>query len=120
MTRVSDAVGAYGERRAVEYLTNQAGMAVLDRNWRCSDGEVDIVARDGPDLVFVEVKTRRGDGFGAPEEAVVAAKVRRLRRLASAWLAERSVRPREVRFDVVSVRRPRRGPARVEHIRGAF
>jgi putative endonuclease len=120
MTRASDGVGAYGERRAVEYLTNEAGMRVLDRNWRCSDGEIDIVARDGDDLVFVEVKTRRGPGFGAPAEAVVAEKARRLRRLALRWLAEGTLHPREVRFDVVSVLRPARGPARIEHLRGAF
>jgi putative endonuclease len=120
MTRASDGVGAYGERRAAEYLTSEAGMHVLDRNWRCPDGEVDIIARDGADLVFVEVKTRRGDGFGPPAEAVVAEKRRRLRRLAARWLADRSISPREVRFDVVSVVRPPRGPARIDHLRGAF
>jgi putative endonuclease len=123
MTRTSDGVGAYGERRAVAYLINDAGMRVLDRNWRCAEGELDIVARDGDDLVFVEVKTRRGEGFGAPAEAVIAEKVRRLRRLAAQWLAESTLRQPlrgEIRFDVVSVRRPRSGPARVEHIRGAF
>jgi putative endonuclease len=120
MTRASNGVGAYGERRAVEYLINDAGMRVLDRNWRCADGEIDIVARDGDDLVFVEVKTRRGEGFGAPAEAVIEEKVRRLRRLAAQWLATSEVRPREIRFDVVSVRRPRTGPAQVEHVRAAF
>jgi putative endonuclease len=120
MTRASNGVGAYGERRAVEYLVHEAGMVVLARNWRCADGEIDIVARDGSDLVFVEVKTRRDRRFGPPEEAVVVAKRRRLRRLALQWLAESGVRPREIRFDVVSVLRPRRGPAHVEHLRAAF
>jgi putative endonuclease len=120
MTRASNGVGAYGERRAVDYLTNEAGMRVLERNWRCPEGEVDVIARDGDDLVFVEVKTRRGVAFGAPAEAVVAEKVRRLRRLAALWLVEHPVRARDVRFDVVSVHRPPRGPARVEHLRGAF
>jgi putative endonuclease len=120
MTRKSNGVGAYGERRAVEYLVHEAGMQVLDRNWRCSDGEIDIVARDGPALVFVEVKTRRDLQFGPPEEAVIAEKCRRLRRLAMQWLAQTSLHPREIRFDVVSVLRPRRGPSVVEHVRAAF
>jgi putative endonuclease len=120
MTKMSQGVGAYGERRAVDYLTNQAGMWVLDRNWRCPDGELDIIARDGDDLVFVEVKTRRGPGFGTPAEAVVPDKVRRLRRLAGAWLAAHPVRPGGIRFDVVCVYRPRRGPALVYHLRAAF
>jgi putative endonuclease len=113
------AVGAYGERRAVEFLIAQ-GMAVLDRNWRCPDGEVDIIARDGDDLVFIEVKTRRTHTFGEPVEAVVPAKARRLRRLAAQWLSATGIRPREVRFDVVSVRPRRNGPARIDHIKGAF
>ena len=129
MTKLSDGVGAYGERRAVDYLTNQAGMWVVDRNWRCREGELDIVARDGDDLVFIEVKTRRGPGFGGPAEAVVPDKVRRLRRLAAAWLAAHPLVARrhgdrnrcgEVRFDVVCVYRPRRGPALVYHVRAAF
>jgi putative endonuclease len=120
MTRASDEVGAYGERRAVEFLTNEMGMWVLDRNWRCGDGELDIVCRHGGDLVFVEVKTRRGHGFGSPAEALVPDKVRRLRRLGMLWLAEHPMRPREIRFDVVCVYRPRRGPALIHHIPGAF
>src|SRR5688572_3407913 len=120
MTHTSNGVGAYGERRAVEYLVHEAGMQVLDRNWQCSDGEIDIVAREGSALVFVEVKTRRDLQFGPPEEAVIAQKRRRLRRLATQWLAQTSLHPREIRFDVVSVLRPRRGPAVVEHIRAAF
>ncbi|HEY3009870.1 MAG TPA: YraN family protein [Micromonosporaceae bacterium] len=119
MTKAGQAVGAYGERRAVEFLVG-AGMVLLDRNWRCPDGEIDIVARDGDTLVFCEVKTRRGDAYGTPAEAVVATKARRLRRLAAQWMADHPVRPIEVRFDVVSVRPQRRGAARVEHLKGAF
>lgn len=117
--RAKDAVGAYGERVAARHL-QQAGLVVLDRNWRCSDGEVDIVAREGTALVFCEVKTRRGDRHGLPVEAVVAAKVVRLRRLASRWIRESGIHSVTVRFDVVSVRPQRSGPARVEHLRGAF
>ena len=110
MTKVRKAVGAYGERVAERYLT-AAGLVVLDRNWRCSDGEVDLILRDGPDVVFCEVKTRRGDAYGRPAEAVRPDKVRRLRLLATRWLdeslARSEVRPRNVRFDVVEKARQR-------------
>ena len=119
MTRVRQAVGAYGERVASRYLED-AGLVVLARNWRCVAGEVDLILRDGPDVVFCEVKTRRGGGFGTPAEAVTGVKARRLRRLAAEWLAETRVRPREVRFDVVAVLPQPRGASLVEHIRGAF
>jgi putative endonuclease len=114
-----DAVGAYGERVAARHL-QQLGLVVLDRNWRCRDGELDIVARDGDALVFCEVKTRRGERHGPPAEAVVGAKMLRLRRLASQWMRATGVHPGTVRFDVVSVRPQRSGPALVEHLRGAF
>lgn len=113
------AVGAYGERRAVRHLS-AAGLRVVARNWRCPQGEIDIVAWDGEVLVFCEVKTRRSTTFGTPAEAVVGPKARRLRRLAARWLAAHDVHPRDVRFDVVAVFVPRRGAARVEHIEGAF
>jgi putative endonuclease len=119
MVQAKDAVGAYGERVALAHLLDE-GMVLLDRNWRGPSGEIDIVLRDGADLVFCEVKTRRGAAFGSPAEAVVATKVRRLRRLAAQWLAASGVRPAQVRFDVVSVRPQRSGPARVEHVRAAF
>ena len=86
MTRTTDAIGAYGERVAALALI-RAGMVVLDRNWRCASGELDIVARDRDTIVFCEVKTRRGAGFGTPMDAVGYPKMRRLRGLASLWLA---------------------------------
>jgi putative endonuclease len=119
MTTARQAVGAYGERIAERHLTAN-GLVVIARNWRCGDGEIDLILRDGDDVVFCEVKTRRGTRYGTPAEAVVGAKARRLRRLAARWLAETRVRPREVRFDVVSVLPQPRGAARVEHLRGAF
>jgi putative endonuclease len=119
MTRTTDAIGAYGERVAALALIG-AGMVVLDRNWRCASGELDIVARDGDTIVFCEVKTRRGAGFGTPVEAVGYAKVRRLRALASSWLAAHPDVRGEVRFDVVSVWPQPAGPATVEHLPGAF
>lgn len=111
------AVGRYGEDVAARFLI-AAGLVVLERNWRCPDGELDIIAREGDVLVACEVKTRRGEGFGSPLEAVTARKAARLRRLVGRWLAEHPVRPAEVRIDVVGVLRPPRGAARVEHVRG--
>ncbi|WP_167588240.1 YraN family protein [Kineococcus rubinsiae] len=115
--RAKDGVGRYGERVAARRL-QEAGMVVLERNWRCALGEIDIVARDGGCLVVCEVKTRRGTGTGTPAEAVTPAKVVRLRRLAAQWLAEHDVHPADVRLDVVAVLVAERGPAQVEHLRG--
>jgi len=114
---IKDAVGAYGERVAAAHLV-ASGMVVLERNWRCPAGEVDIVARDGDVLVFVEVKNRTSVLFGSPLEAVTPRKAARLRRLAATWLHERSLHVPETRIDLVGVLRPRRGPAQVEHVRG--
>lgn len=119
MTIQRRAVGAYGERLAERHLVAQ-GLVVLARNWRCAEGEVDLILRDGEDVVFCEVKTRRGDSFGTPAEAVGPVKVRRLRRLAALWLARSGVRPKEIRFDVVAVSPQPRGATTVEHVRAAF
>ncbi|MEU4214669.1 YraN family protein [Actinoplanes sp. NPDC026623] len=119
MTTERKAVGAYGERLAERHLRAQ-GLVVLARNWRRTEGEVDLILRDGDDVVFCEVKTRRGDRYGTPAEAIGPAKVRRLRRLAARWLAETSVRPHGIRFDVVAVLPQRRGATVVEHVRAAF
>ena len=113
------ALGSYGERVAVRVLTD-AGLQVLDRNWRCRAGELDVVAREGEALVFCEVKTRTGTGFGHPVEAVTTAKQRRLRLLARAWLAAHDQHARDLRFDVVGVHVPATVPARVTHLRNAF
>ena len=113
------ALGAYGERVAVRALTD-AGLHVLDRNWRCRDGELDLVARDGDALVFCEVKTRTGIGFGYPAEAVTPAKRRRLRLLARAWLAAHDQHAPDLRFDVVGVLVPAAGRPSVRHLRNAF
>jgi putative endonuclease len=112
-------LGNHGERIAAAFLTD-AGLQVLDRNWRCRDGELDIVARDGDALVFCEVKTRRATGYGHPAEAVTPVKQRRLRTLAQRWLAAHDEHAPELRFDVVAVLVPGRGPAEVTHLAGAF
>jgi putative endonuclease len=117
--RASDGLGQYGENVAVRHLA-AAGMAILDRNWRCPAGEIDIVARDGHTLVICEVKTRSAGAFGDPIEAVTPAKAARLRRLAAMWLDATGVRVPHVRVDVVGVRRGRTGAASVEHLRGVL
>lgn len=118
--RAKDALGRYGEDVAARFL-HDAGLTVLQRNWRCAGGEIDIVARDGPALVVCEVKTRRDDLFGGPYAGITAAKLARLRRLAVWWLAEHELerRVREIRIDVVAVWASGRGAPRVEHLRGA-
>jgi putative endonuclease len=116
--RASDALGAYGERVAAAHLVD-AGMAIVERNWRCDIGEIDIVARDGDTLVVCEVKTRRGAEFGSPLEKVTPDKAERLRRLAARWIAQTGIHPLDVRIDIVGVVRSPRGAAQVEHVRGA-
>jgi putative endonuclease len=113
-------LGRYGEDLAVERL-RAAGLEVLVRNWRCRDGEIDVVAREPGVLVFVEVKTRSGAAFGSPAESVTPTKARRVRRLAQLWLADaRPPGEAELRFDVVSVVRRRGYAPQVTHLRGAF
>lgn len=121
MGRAKDAVGGYGERIAARLLMD-AGMTLLDRNWRCAEGELDIVARDRDGtVVFCEVKTRRSNRFGLPAEAVGYSKIRRLRRLAASWLdSHRDAGAPRVRFDVVSVWPAAAGRAATEHLRGVF
>ncbi len=110
-------LGQYGERLAAQRLT-EAGMTVLDRNWRCDAGEIDLVLRDREVLVFCEVKTRTSAAYGHPLEAVDAVKAQRLRRLAARWLEAHDVRPAGVRVDVVGVLLRERGGPEVEHLRG--
>ena len=117
--RAKDALGAYGEQVAERHLVD-AGLTILERNWRCDVGEIDIVAREGDVLVVCEVKTRSGTGFGTPLEGVTMVKAQRLKRLAARWLDAHPVRPAEIRIDLVGVLRPARGPAVVEHVRGAI
>jgi putative endonuclease len=111
------ALGEYGERLAARHLVD-AGLVVLDRNWRCSAGEIDLVLREGRVLVVCEVKTRTSVDHGTPHEAIGDAKLDRLRRLGARWQEERGVSATDVRVDLVAVLRPRRGPSVVEHVRG--
>lgn len=116
-TTSRDALGRYGEDLAARHLV-EFGLVVLDRNWRCPAGEIDLVLRDGDVLVVCEVKTRSSDVCGSPHEAITPAKLDRLQRLGLLWAEAHHVRPAEMRIDLVAVHRPRRGPSSVEHVRG--
>jgi putative endonuclease len=115
---VKDVLGRFGEDVAAAHLEAD-GLVLVARNWRCREGEVDIVAVDGEVLVFCEVKTRSGLSFGSPAEAVSPTKLRRMKVVATRWL---SANPRpwvELRFDVVSVLRTRDGLV-VDHLTGVL
>lgn len=110
-----DDLGRRGEQIAADHLI-ELGYEIVERNWRCAHGELDIVARDGGDTVFVEVKTRGGEAFGHPFEAITAEKLTRLRQLASLWCASARPRPLSIRIDAVAVIAPRLGDVRIEHL----
>jgi putative endonuclease len=114
------ALGVAGEA-AVACWYESAGYTVLGRNWRCREGELDLVVTRGRTIVFCEVKTRRGAAFGAPFEAVTVSKQRRLRTLALRWLAAHpDRRAAELRFDVASVLAERGRQPVIEVIEAAF
>jgi putative endonuclease len=110
-----DVLGRRGEAIAARHLV-AAGMVIVDRNWRCPQGELDLVARDGRELVFVEVKTRAGLGFGHPLESITPRKLARLRRLAAAWCEAHPGSHDRIRIDAVAVIAPRSGDVVVEHL----
>ena len=110
-------LGARGEELAASYLAG-VGYTVLERNWRCKIGELDIIADDGGQVVGVEVKTRSSLGFGHPAEAVNPAKLRRVSRLARRWCVEHRRDVRTVRVDVLAIiLAPGREPS-IEHLVG--
>ena len=101
-------LGRCGEEIAASYLQKQ-GYFILARNWRCSTGELDIVAREGGTLAFVEVRTRRGDRFGTPEESITPNKQAKLVELAQTFLQESDLTDENWRIDVVAVEMDQRG-----------
>lgn len=92
----------------------------MSRNWRCPEGELDLVLSDGRILVVCEVKTRRSAAFGDPAEAVGRDKARRVRRLARLWMSSHRVGWCQTRFDIVSVLWPSQGTPRIDHLPGVF
>lgn len=114
-----DALGRRGEALAAAHLQS-AGLRIVDRNWRCPQGEIDLVASDGGELVFVEVKTRSSVAFGHPLEAITVAKLARLRRLAAAWCDAHPGPHDRIRIDAIAVIAPFRGPVEIEHLERVF
>ncbi|WP_158888968.1 YraN family protein [Amycolatopsis anabasis] len=112
-------LGRVGEHFAARHLES-LGLVILSKNWRCREGELDLVATDGTTLVVCEVKTRSVPGFGDPAEAVTEAKSARIRRVAGQWLRSFHVGWCRIRFDVIAVSMPPGSPARLRHIPGAF
>jgi putative endonuclease len=110
--------GARGESLACGHLAAQ-GFAILERNYRCRSGEVDVVARDGETTVFVEVKERSGSDHGEGYEAVTFGKRRRIIRAARLFAASRGLTESPLRFDVISIDWST-GVPRIRHDRGAF
>ena len=113
-------LGKLGEDLAAQRLAAR-GYRVLDRNWRCPEGELDIVAEKDGVLVLVEVRTRRGDRFGTPEESITPTKRAKLLEVAQAYLDDHNAADRDWRIDVVAIEiGPRGEVARFEHIENAI
>lgn len=119
MTQDRKALGQRGEDAAAAFL-ERIGMTLVERNWRCQAGEIDIVALDGQTVVLCEVKTRRTATKGTPEEAVTPAKRRRYAKLAAAYLQHLGDDCVAVRFDVITILVIAENRALLRHHRGAF
>ncbi|MFC4000680.1 YraN family protein [Prauserella oleivorans] len=112
-------LGRRGEDLAAAFL-RESGLVVLSRNWRCREGELDIVATDRTTLIVCEVKTCSGTGFGEPAEAVTQEKMARIRRITGHWLSAFHLGWCPIRFDVIAVDYPPDGAPSLRHIPGAF
>jgi putative endonuclease len=117
--RSTQALGLRGEEIACAYLEKKK-YSIVTRRFRLFHGEIDIVARDGPTLVFVEVKARADESFGRPEEAVTPGKQRQIRKIAQGFLVENPLGGASCRFDVISILFDDRGGYRLEHFIDAF
>ena len=111
--------GRWGEDLAARHLQD-AGLILLDRNWHCREGELDLVLSEGSRVVFCEVKTRSSTEYGSPAESVTQEKIDRVHRAAMRWLRARHVGWCRVRYDVVTVYAPHGEEPVVHHIPGAF
>ena len=115
----NSSLGKTGESIATTFLKG-AGFRILERNFRCVCGEIDIVARDGRSLVFVEVKCRNNKAYGPPQLAVTAFKQRQISKAALVWLSKRRLFDADARFDVVAIVLHEHDLPEIEHIRNAF
>ena len=111
-------LGKYGEDVAAQFLQDR-GYSIIDRNWRCSIGEIDLVAKYKSRLVFVEVKTRNGTSYGHPFEAITNSKILRMRKLVSQWCSQNGALGAEVRLDAIAVL-VRGGRVGIEHLKQVF
>ena len=118
MTRERLHLGAWGEEQAALYLRRQ-GLKILARNHKTPLGEIDIIARNRREIIFVEVKTRRSQAFGSPAEAVGSRKQHQILKAAQVYLAANRSRL-QPRFDVIAIIGDGMGPAQIEHITAAF
>ena len=114
-----DDLGRRGEDLAERHLLAR-GYRLVERNWRCRHGEIDLVVRDGDTLVFVEVKTRTTTAFGHPFEAITRTKLARIRQLAGVWCAAHPAERGHIRIDAVAVLAPRNAEPSIEHLAGVF
>jgi putative endonuclease len=112
-------LGRRGEELGARFLTAR-GYVVLARNWRCREGELDLIATDRRRIVICEVKTRSSTAFGEPAEAVNPAKIVRIRRATHAWLRRHQVGCCDIRFDVLAVLWPPTGHPSVHHFEDVF
>jgi len=117
--RSNSSLGAIGESIAVTFLQG-AGFSIVERNFRCVCGELDIVARDGRTIVFVEVKCRNNEIYGPPQLAVTPFKQRQISKAALVWLSKRKLYDAEARFDVVAIVLHEGDLPDIEHIKNAF
>lgn len=115
----NSAKGEIGESIATTFLKGQ-GFAIVERNFRCVCGEIDIVAREGRTIVFVEVKCRKNKNYGPPQLAVTPFKQRQISKAALVWLAKKKLYDAEARFDVVAIVLNKNDLPEIEHIRNAF
>lgn len=113
------AIGRRAENLAAVFLKKKC-FGIVDRNFRCRLGEIDIIAKDGDELVFVEVRSANGYYFQHPLESITNTKMRRLRRLAMVWLNYNHTKEANLRFDIISIVFLEKGNMEIEHIRDAF
>jgi putative endonuclease len=112
-------LGDWGEEKGLRYLSDQ-GYQLLTRNWRTREGEIDLVMKQDLTIVFVEVKTRKTDRFGFPEESITPGKQKRLRKTCLAYLQENDYEDRDWRIDVVAIEATRSGEiTRLDHYENA-
>ncbi|MFM8353136.1 MAG: YraN family protein [Actinomycetales bacterium] len=115
--KAKDALGKAGEDLAARYLVAH-GMQILDRNWRCRLGEIDLVARDGETIVICEVKTRSGAGYDGPLAAITPLRLQRLERLAHLWLDAHQMRQSWVRLDGIGIVQGSLSGPQIQHVQG--